>query len=377
VVSLTGYSYPWDYVDDDDAAHRLSSLNLDAVALAGAYHAARLATPLHPTRKITTVSRSALYAPIRDEVWAGRRLRPSAPEGWIGPGAFERAAEQLAQRDLAVLGWVALTHHDELGAANPDLVVRNAFGDRYSYALCPSQEEVREYCRTLCVETLRVALLSGLVLEACGPMGVEHAGIHDKTSMARLTDVARDLLSICFCAACRHEFDLSGVDVGELSQMVRDALETGAPTLDDALTHYADAVRTIQRCRATRLQREITVALRAENPATTVVLHASATPWAFGSFAASDADTLARVDVAVANCWGENEECQRELDSLAALSEHVGAYLRLDYEWERLESVLERARPLGVTELHLYHVGLLSHASALTARRVADYWRSS
>ena len=45
---------------------------------------------------------------------------------------------------LQVEAWIVLTHNSTLGRAHPDLVVRNAFGDAYPYALCPAAQDVQE-----------------------------------------------------------------------------------------------------------------------------------------------------------------------------------------------------------------------------------------
>ena len=76
-MSLTGYSYPGDYVGDESAFDRVAALDLDVVALAASYHATRLTTPLHPTRRVTEIENSAAYFPIHYEVWASRSASTS------------------------------------------------------------------------------------------------------------------------------------------------------------------------------------------------------------------------------------------------------------------------------------------------------------
>jgi hypothetical protein len=53
---------------------------------------------------------------------------------------------------------------------------------------------------------------------------------------------------------------------------------------------------------------------------------------------------------------------------------NLGAYLRLDHDWSHLENDLTRYAGLGVNELHLYHLGLLSQSSAETAVRMIREW---
>jgi len=71
LVKVVGYSYPWDYLEDPHAATR-RECGVDVVAVAAAYHAGRVVSPLHPTRRVMEVPQSALY--VR---YAGRPARTS------------------------------------------------------------------------------------------------------------------------------------------------------------------------------------------------------------------------------------------------------------------------------------------------------------
>lgn len=149
------------------------------------YHAVRAATPLHPERCTVEVPQ-ARYLPIRDEVWRQRRLKPVGP-GWPWEDdLFGSARDALRAEGLDVYAWTVFTHNSRLGRGNPDLSVRNAFGERYPYALCPASDDVLEYCETLVREIAVLAGADGLVLEAFGPLGVVHEGHHDKTGLAGL-----------------------------------------------------------------------------------------------------------------------------------------------------------------------------------------------
>jgi hypothetical protein len=374
-VSATGYAYSWDYLDDPAAAARAASLGLDVVALAASYHATRVATPLHPTRRISEVPHSAAYFPLRDEIWRSGRLRPRDPESWIGPGSFERARDLLSREGLGVDGWIVLTHRDDIDDASRDLLVRNAYGEPYSYALCPRDDDVREYCRTLVQEVLRVGGLRGVVLEACGPMGLDHGGAHDKVAMAQWSPIERQLLSICFCRACEAAFSDLGVDPLELSRVIREGLSRGATSTEESLGDYTSVVATYRLSLATILQGELIQAAREVQPSATLTMHASANPWATGSFPASSFEELTLATCAVANCWNP-ESAGHELRELGAMTKNLGAYLRLDHEWDRVDHDLARYASLGVRELHLYHLGLMSKTSADSAARIAARWTS-
>ncbi|WP_432003571.1 hypothetical protein [Streptomyces sioyaensis] len=126
----------------------------------------------------------------------GRRLRPLTARWLEEPDPFGRAVDLLGRAGIEVSAWIVLTHNSWLGRRFSELSVVNCLGDRYSYALCPAQEEVREYAATLAAESVREVPVAGVSLEACGQLGVVHAGHHDK-SRASWTSRVERMLSIC------------------------------------------------------------------------------------------------------------------------------------------------------------------------------------
>jgi len=381
-VNVTGYAFPWDYVGDAGAAHRAGELGVDVVALAATYHASRTVSPLHPTRRVTEVPISACYVPIREDAWRGRRLAPSVPNWLEMPNSFGLAQRALVEEGLAIDAWIVLTHHDELGYANPDVVVRNAFGDVYPYALCPQVEEVREYCLSLVEEVLSATQCRGVVLEACGPMGFEHGSVHDKSEFANWTAIDEALLSLCFCEACRLGLAQCGIDVAHLAHLVRTAIATGATSLETALG--SDVAREVGKFRSTlstKLRRLIVERIHELQPGAAITLHTSANIWATGSFPTTgDVETLTGVAATVARCWDalSGEEELRALNALVNGANNVGAYLRMDRGWSDESTLTKRIHryvETGMNELHLYHLGLLSRQGLEATRQVIDVVR--
>jgi hypothetical protein len=372
---LVGYAYPWDYAGDPAAAPRAAALGLDSVAVAAAYHATRAATPLHPVHRIHDAEHGACYVPVREQAWRGHRL---VPAGHPAGDSFTSAQGQLAGQDLEVEAWIVLTHNSMLGRAHPDLVVRNAFGDPYPYALCPAAPDVQEYCLTLVEEVLGAAPLGGVVLEACGPMGIDHAGKHDKTEFATWDEVARALLSLCFCRACAGRYAAAGVDGDRLAQVVREGVEEGSGTVEDRLgDRLAAEVATIRTGIARHLRELLVARCRSVDPSIRITVHGSSDPWATGSFATVRPAVGEGVDGVVASCWEPPAGGRRikDLRALAAPGTEVGAYLRLDRGWPADETTgrrLQEYLTAGMTELHLYHLGLLGHQGLATMGRVIE-----
>jgi hypothetical protein len=375
-TEATGYAYPWDFEGDPAAADRAARLGLDRVALAAVYHATRAGTPLHPDHRIVDAPWAATYLPVRDGDWRGRRLVPLEPAWTSRPNAFSAAQRQLREHGLDVEAWVVLTHNLALGRRNPDLVVRNAFGDAYSYGLCPAAPDVQEYCATLVRAVLTGATVSGIVLESCGPMGLDHAGEHEKTEFARWDENARALLSLCFCRACSGRYQSAGIDVDRLRTSVRDGVDAGS-ALEEALGSLAPAVAEVRTGIAADLRKLLVDQVRAVAPETRVTLHGSADPWATGAFVTVQPALGDGIGAVVASCWevGTGGQRIRELRTLLPGNVAVGAYLRLDREWNdgrktriRLQEYLEA----GMRELHLYHLGLLGTDGLQTLHDVVD-----
>jgi hypothetical protein len=349
-LRLSFCAYPWDLVDDPDAVARVRGAGADGVAIASAYHSARAATPLHPRHRIVDARSAALYLPVRDGAWG--ELRPDDRTPWVGPDAFARAAAVARAGGLRVEAWIVLTHSTSVGSRNPGSCVVNAFGESYPYALCPTRPEVREYATALVAETTAVAPLDGVLLEACGPMGVAHLGHHEKTAGADWSADAEALLSICFCSACGDALRAEGADPDALRRLVRDRVDA------DGGLEGLDAVLAV-RVAARRMLLESCVAAARAAGIARVVVHAQADPWGTGPFAAllDEADAVDGVVLtdAVASDAAQLAALRDRLPGtrlggwMWALPPATPASIRTDWP----------AAVAGLDDVYAYHLGLL------------------
>ncbi|GAA1310987.1 hypothetical protein [Saccharothrix xinjiangensis] len=372
MVRTVAHLYPWDVVGDPAAVERVASLGVDAVALASSYHTVRAATPFNPLRRMVDARHAAFYLPVREEAWRGARLAPAAPSWVDGDNTYGEASEALRAAGLPVYAWTVLTHSSRLGEANPDLVVRNAFGDPYPYALCPSHDDVVAYTRTLVSEVLELGRPDGVVLEACGPLGFFHGGHHEKTDGADWTPVQQKLLSLCFCSACadRHP------DPEGLREAVRTGVDRGAGSVEEALGELAEPVREVRADLSRSLRRELVGLVRSQAPGVRVAVHATADPWGTGPFATVAGGVGADVDVLTLTCW---PGVDASLPAIAALRAEAGDVRTAAYvlalppkpaDGEELLKEWLTYAEAGVEEFHLYHAGLAS-ARRLDALRHA------
>ncbi|WP_154814781.1 hypothetical protein [Actinophytocola xinjiangensis] len=343
---ITGHAYPWDVLGDPSFAGRAIAAGVSAVALAAAYHSTRAATPLHPDHQLVHARYAALYRPVRQQVWASRRLRPLGPEWMSTQDSFAEAAETLRAAGLRVSAWVVLTHNTRLGTEFPDLAVVNCFGEPYPYALCPSSAEVREYAATLAREAAAGA--DAVSLEACGQLGVTHLSHHEKTDGA-FSPATERWLSVCCCPACRQAWAARGLDPDEVTATLRHAIRTRAE-----VPFAAELLAT---------RHAATDALRAEVLAEVdvpVTLHAHPDPWATGAAPGLTPSTAGDVAALLVPAWPTDPATTDLIVRARRTSAPVEAYVTVlsPTEPAALTDHWRRLRAAGATGAAVYHLGL-------------------
>jgi len=388
---ITVHAYPWDVLGDPEAVDRLRGIGADDVTVAAAYHSVRAATPRHPRHMLVTAAHAALYRPVRPQAWAGRAVAPAVAP-WSGSAdAFGAAVGTLHAEGLPVTAWIVLTHSSRLGAEHPRLAVVNCFGERYDYALCPSNPDVREYAATLAAEAIRGLPVTGVSLEACGQLGLVHGGHHEKTEGAYPPPVER-LLSVCCCGACQAGWQDRGLEPAQVRRALRDrvrALLHGKDVAAADLLLDADLAGPLLDTRheaAGALRRAAVDAVRGEIPAARVALHASPDPWATGASPGLPAKGIGDVDAVVVPCWpavGAGPQVIRDARAAAPAGVAVGAYVSVlpPVPREDLPPLVRTLLAAGADELHLYHAGLAGPARfpllEVSSRTAREAWARS
>lgn len=393
-MRLCLYAHPFDLqaMAAIGGLSRLRDLGFDEVAMATSYHDGRWLQPWHPGGRVRFLEDGTVHFRPRGEYGTLRPLMSSQVPA-SGPSPLEQFATEAGRHGLAVRAWTVFTHNSRLGAQHPDVCVHNAFGDRYAYALCPTQGVVQQYIAAMVGDLAGHAGMHTIELEALGQMGWKHSSHHDKASFAPagLLDAA---LSVCFCSACAAAFAAAGHDAVALRDAVRTFVATHVeqacamtpgkvpggpadlaaaglrvPWLDAVLAVRGGVVQALAKL----------VARSAGGVALAAQVHPH--PWFTGSQLATGAATAFPREVErVLTCYGENVEAIARLlahEGMAAAADSPrrvcfwpkAPQFRGDEDLAQLRAVCEQH---GITSLAVYHLGLLPWR---TIERVAKMLR--
>lgn len=381
VPTVSAHAYPWDVLGDPAFPDRVREAGLDAVTLALGYHSTRAATPLHPYRRFVDARHSALYRPVRDRAWAGRRLVPAGADWVPGPDPGGAAVDVLAAEGIPVNAWLVLAHNSRLGSLHPELAVRNCFGEVYPYALCPAQEEVRLYCATLAAEALRglaPGAVRGVSLESAGQLGAVHLGCHEKTDGA-YPPAALRALSVCCCTACRELWRSAGLDPAEaVAQLRRCANSTHSTDGPDLPAELGPVLLAARHTAADELRGQVLAAVREALPGARVTLHAHPDPWATGPSPGLTDRAPGEVDALLVPCWPTSPDTAGLVRQAARHGLPVDAYVTAQPPADPglLPAHVRRLREAGASRLSLYHLGLLAPGRLPLLARLAKEFRS-
>ncbi|MEV8631175.1 hypothetical protein AB0395_05910 [Streptosporangium sp. NPDC051023] len=251
---------------------RITGYGVAGVTVAAAYHRARDVTP-HGRPRVTVRVDGVHFMPPEDLFGELRLVPPVQPGAEEGPLAALRLATR--KRGLKLHGWTVFLENTTLGLANPDVTVRNCFGDRGSPTeLCPSHPDVRLYAVALGRAVARQGVDS-VVAEALH-FGTFGCGYHNERSFVPLGPMDVFLLGLCFCDFCMRRAADLGVNAEvareECARIVGGVLDGDPPAQGEvtraALTAYAGPeVVSYARARSevvTSLVSEVSTAVTAE-----------------------------------------------------------------------------------------------------------------
>jgi hypothetical protein len=324
------YVYPWDLADEGVAnvVDCVEAFGIDTITIAGSYHAGKFVRPHGAAGKVYFPEDGTVYFDAHPSCY-----------GSIKPVASRLTRERDLLRELTSNGrvaanvWLVLLHNSRLGEMYPQATVRNAFGDRYVYSLCPSAPETREYAIALCRDVTNHYPVTGITLETPGFLPYAH-GFHHEFAMLKPNRWIENRLGLCFCDHCVAKAQAAGIDASLLKDRVREDIDAYLGATDDFPDDMADAFWVGDvvadgalaqflrwRCEVvTSLVSEIRAAVRAD--ANVAVIPSVARPTAGAWYEGSDLRALAQATgIIEVSCY--EPSAQRVRADIADVSRRV------------------------------------------------------
>ena len=310
-----------------------------------------------------------------------------------GLDLFGEVRASAAARRLRVSAWTIGTHNSRLGRSHPECTIRNAFGDRYSYALCPANPSVRAYLVALCAEAADVCQPAALELEAFGFMGYAHRSHHDKIAF-RLDRAHEFLLSLCTCTACEACYRAHDIDPERVGGIARQALsryfENGGPPSADspAAVHEflinlfgATSLQGLVRARQDVVS-SLVGDVRAAVPSSVALrMMAAPSPYVTGAAAGLELSAIAPyLDAVIVDLFTSSLDEMRRLLGAARASggKKSRIFANVRAHWPDSESGDEFVAKIdgllqdGIEGLRFYHYGLIPRANLDWIRRAME-----
>jgi hypothetical protein len=220
-VRTTIYAYPWDLarVGVERSLGEIAGLGIDGVNLASTYHPIDSLSPRGGMRLYTS-ARGAVHFPARPDRYGRIVPRLSAPEVI---GAWPSAAKEAAALGLELNAWTVTLFQPWIVDAHPDTARRLPSGDANGSGMCPAHPDVQAFMAALCEDLVDQFGPRTIHLEGISPLWFGMDWLRSRV-LVELSDLARELLSLCFCSSCESRAREAGLDVERIRRLVEDGV---------------------------------------------------------------------------------------------------------------------------------------------------------
>ena len=224
---ITMWTYPWDIKDEGIekvVKFAKSDLGLTSLSVTALYHSGKFLLPRNPRRRVYFPEPGAAYFRPTPELYEGLRLQPLV-SSLVQEGDFYPLIREACQKvGLNFEAWVLAFHNSGLGWQHPECCQRNAYGDIYPYALCPSNPHCQEYLKALVTDLVTNYEPDAVSVESPNYIGYLH-GMHHEATPTNYGELEVFLLSLCFCDSCRKMAQEAGIEVDDLQHWIRESLD--------------------------------------------------------------------------------------------------------------------------------------------------------
>ena len=212
------FIYPWDIAATgiEQVIEDYQEIGCNTLVVNSSYHHGRF---FHPGQQTFQYIKESAIS-FTPDLTKYKRLQPLVHKEVAEQDVLAQTREHCEKAGMDFVTWWVGLHNSSLGKQHPDLCVQNIWGDRFTYALCPSQQEVQHYATALFEDTLVNVQPQRIITEAVAFLSMNH-GEHHELILLDLGRSAEWLLSLCFCDACRENAGKEGINATQVKQLVQ------------------------------------------------------------------------------------------------------------------------------------------------------------
>ena len=241
---LSLWAYVWDIVDadvDSIIPTLKNEIGLNTLSVATCYHSVDHLR-VHRLESNFYSSQAAIYFQPDRSLYQNTRIEPPVSPLAENTNPLRSISDSCERHGMKLSSWTVCLHNSTIGRNQPEVAQRDVFGNPCWHALCPANEDVREYMRAVVMDLTTNYNFATVELESCDYQGGRHYHGHEKIGIP-LGETDRLLLGLCFCESCRERAGAEGIDVTAVANGVRSELaasfESGNPKPKSSLTNFA------------------------------------------------------------------------------------------------------------------------------------------
>lgn len=363
-MRLSVYIFAWDIVwrGSKAVAAELAESGICECHVALVYHAVSALCPDAFSGAVFTRHEGRFFFQPSATTEFGA-VKPVIDELAITESELEEWVSVFSDHGIVLVPWITPTH--DVSRAPAELRQTSVLGDSLNHSLCPSNAGTEVYVSAIARDLDARQLFPMIEIEHVGFGTFDHwrYAHHPKAGSPQLHEECTELLSLCFCSACKAAAKLANLDtselVSELSSILLSALAEGGPPEVTCIQHdKIKAYRAIGR----QSVHEYIEKLRS---AITVPLSLSALfPMAISGFDARQC--VGKGDQLVLLAYGLTADDIRNKLNILATQNFDTSAIRVVVELGGRNDHATLAEALasqGVRELCFYNYGLNSHSA--------------
>ncbi len=219
---LSIWSYVWDVIDEgvDSIISTLKNeIGLNTLSVATCYHSVDHLR-VHQLENNFYSSQAAIYFQPDRSLYTDTRIKPPVSPLAERTNPLRQISDGCDRHGIKLSSWTVCLHNSQIGRNHPAVAQRDVFGNPCWNALCPANEDVREYMRALVEDLTTNYNFATVELESCDYQGGRHHHGHEKIGIP-FGEIDRFLLGLCFCESCCKRGRDGGIDVTALANGVR------------------------------------------------------------------------------------------------------------------------------------------------------------